>query len=66
LISPGDLVIVINYALVPAEHASSFQPAVVFVDEHNRVLSRGGDPAEVPEGSGLMRSDEVAVGGMVS
>lgn len=53
LISPGDLVIIIGYGLMDEEEARSFTPSVVFVDEHNRLQSQGGDPAEVPEGSGL-------------
>jgi aspartate 1-decarboxylase len=33
----GDTVIIIAYAWMSAEEARSFQPAVVFPDEHNRI-----------------------------
>ncbi|AUS79776.1 aspartate 1-decarboxylase [Actinoalloteichus sp. AHMU CJ021] len=46
LISPGDLVIIIAYARMPAEEARRFVPSVVFVDERNRVVRQGVDPAE--------------------
>ncbi|MER7916667.1 MULTISPECIES: aspartate 1-decarboxylase [unclassified Streptomyces] len=60
LISPGDLVILIAYASMTDAEAASFVPHVVFVDEHNGISGVGGDPAEVPEGSGLKRGDLVA------
>ncbi|MGW1377986.1 aspartate 1-decarboxylase [Streptomyces sp. NPDC002446] len=60
LISPGDLVILIAYAAMTDAEAASFVPHVVFVDEHNALAGVGGDPAEVPEGSGLKRGDLVA------
>ncbi|MFE9400337.1 aspartate 1-decarboxylase [Streptomyces sp. NPDC006530] len=60
LISPGDRVIIIAYAAMTDEETASFVPHVVFVDEHNEVVDLGGDPAAVPEGSGLKRGDLVA------
>ncbi len=60
LISPGDLVIIIAYAAVTDEEARELQPRVVFVDGENKVMSCGGDPAEVPAGSGLKRGDVVS------
>lgn len=60
LISPGDLVIVIAYAAMDDAEAKTFEPRVVFVDERNAVVDLGGDPAAVPEGSGLSRGDRVA------
>ena len=60
LVSPGDLVIVIAYAQVDALEATSFQPDVVFVDERNRVVQIGVDPAEVPEDSGLLSGAAVS------
>jgi len=57
LISVGDLVIVINYALVPLDSAAELTPSVVFVDERNRPLITGTDPAAVPNGLPLMRGD---------
>ncbi|QIY55587.1 aspartate 1-decarboxylase [Streptomyces sp. RPA4-5] len=60
LISPGDLVILIAYAAMTDDEAAAFVPNVVFVDAHNGISGVGGDPAEVPEGSGLQRGDLVA------
>ncbi|MEX2982714.1 aspartate 1-decarboxylase [Streptomyces sp. C36] len=60
LISPGDLVIVIAYGSMDDAEARTFEPRVVFVDEHNAVAHLGGDPAAVPDGSGLSRGDRVA------
>lgn len=57
LISPGDLVIIISYAQVSDEEARGLKPSVVFVDEQNKVSQTGHDPAEAPEGSGLLRGD---------
>lgn len=38
LVQPGDKVIIIAYALMTPEEAAAFSPAVVLVDEQNRVL----------------------------
>ncbi|THA24001.1 aspartate 1-decarboxylase [Streptomyces sp. RKND-216] len=57
LISPGDLVIIISYAQVSDEEARGLKPSVVFVDEDNKVSLTGHDPADAPEGSGLLRGD---------
>ena len=62
LVDPGDLVILIGYAQVTTEEARALRPSVVFVDEHNRVVTTGADPAEAPEGSGLTRGDAVVSG----
>lgn len=61
LISPGDLVIIIAYGTMDDAEARTFQPSVVFVDERNRAVDLGSDPAAVPEGSGLSRGDRLAV-----
>lgn len=37
LVNPGDLVIIIAYALIPEEEARDTEPSVVHVDEHNRI-----------------------------
>ncbi|HOY11744.1 MAG TPA: aspartate 1-decarboxylase [Saprospiraceae bacterium] len=34
----GDIVIIISYALMTPEEAKDFKPAVVFPDEHNRIV----------------------------
>jgi aspartate 1-decarboxylase len=49
LVRPGDLVILISYGQMDDAEARTYQPRVVFVDEANRVLDRGTDPARVPE-----------------
>jgi aspartate 1-decarboxylase len=51
LVHPGDLVIMIAYAQLTDAEARSFQPHVVFVDEHNRVVTVGDDAADVPAAS---------------
>ena len=53
LVQPGDLVIVIAYALVSGEEARDLKPRVVFVDERNQILLQDCDPAGVPGGHGL-------------
>lgn len=52
LINPGDLVILIAYAQMEDAEARSYEPKVVHVDEDNRIISLGDDPAEaVQEGT---------------
>ncbi|RZS41209.1 L-aspartate 1-decarboxylase [Herbihabitans rhizosphaerae] len=53
LINPGDLVILISYAQMDEAEAAAYQPKVVFVDEHNKIVETGADPGHAPEGSGL-------------
>lgn len=60
LVSPGDLVIIISYAMVAEAAARSHRPRVVFVDGANRPVSADIDPAGVPAGFGLVRGDVVA------
>ncbi|WP_405113288.1 aspartate 1-decarboxylase [Micromonospora sp. NBC_01405] len=57
LIQPGDLVIILAYGVYDEADVATAKPRVVFVDERNRIEILGGDPAEVPEGSGLFRGD---------
>ena len=61
LIAPGDLVIIISYASVRDEEARDLVPKVVFVDERNRLIREGGDPAEALPEFGTIRGDAVAV-----
>jgi len=56
LISPGDLVIIIAYALMTDEEATTFEPQVVFVDRRNRIVEVGHDAGDVPDGFGLQTS----------
>ncbi|TLQ42964.1 aspartate 1-decarboxylase [Streptomyces marianii] len=60
LISPGDLVILIAYGMVAEDEARTLRPRVVFVDEHNRVVSQGHEPADVPDGFGLRSGSRVS------
>ena len=46
LINPGDLVILIAYAQMQDAQARSYQPHVVHVDEHNRIIDLSTDPAD--------------------
>lgn len=48
LIAPGDLVIIIGYQVVSEAEARSPHPHIVFVDERNRPVAIGEDPAEAP------------------
>ena len=57
LISPGDLVIIVGYALMAEEDARSYQPNVVFVNGDNQLVRMGTDPAEAYDGVGQVRGD---------
>jgi aspartate 1-decarboxylase len=49
LVHPGDLVIIISYAMLTDAEARSFTPTVVHVDQDNRIVAIGTDPAaDVP------------------
>lgn len=39
LVAPGDLVIVISYAMMTVDEARAHEPTVVFVDEVNRITA---------------------------
>lgn len=59
LVHPGDLVIIMNYALYDDAELASRKPRVVHVDEDNRVVKIGNDPAEpVPGAPDQRRSVE--------
>ena len=60
LIHPGDLVIIMSYAVLDDAEARALQPHVVHVDEHNRVVKIGNDPAEPVPGSDQLRGDLAA------
>ncbi|KMO83526.1 MAG: aspartate 1-decarboxylase [Mycolicibacterium rufum] len=51
LVHPGDLVILIAYAVVDDAEARALQPRVVFVDADNRMVELGNDPAHAPAGA---------------
>ncbi|AZM56959.1 aspartate 1-decarboxylase [Streptomyces sp. WAC 01529] len=46
LVHPGDKVIIISYAQVEDAEARALRPRVVHVDEANRMVALGDDPAE--------------------
>lgn len=46
LINPGDLVILIAYAQMEDAEARTYEPKIVHVDENNRMITLGTDPAE--------------------
>lgn len=62
LVAPGDLVILIAYRQMDDAEARVFEPNVVFVDANNKIVTLGNDPADAPEGSGLIRGDLVSAG----
>lgn len=45
LIHPGDLVIVLGYAILGEDDARGRKPHVVHVDDRNRVVGLGNDPS---------------------
>ncbi|WP_306356922.1 MULTISPECIES: aspartate 1-decarboxylase [unclassified Nocardia] len=53
LVQPGDLVILIAYGMMDERELKSYEPRVVFVDDRNRQVELGSDPAHAPEDSGL-------------
>ena len=58
LVQPGDLVIIISYALVSDGEARTLEPRIVHVDDRNAILKLGKDAAEpVPGASDQQRGD---------
>jgi aspartate 1-decarboxylase len=60
LVHPGDLVIIMSYAVLSDAEARALEPLVVHVDGKNRVVKIGNDPAEPVPGSGQIRGDAIA------
>jgi aspartate 1-decarboxylase len=60
LVHEGDLVIIISYGMFDDAEARALTPAVVHVDEKNRVVKIGSDPAEPVPGSDQVRGDRAA------
>jgi len=60
LVHPNDLVIIMSYALLNDLEAKALNPLVVHVDEQNRVVKIGNDPAEPVPGSDQLRGDAIA------
>ena len=59
LVHPGDMVIIMSYAVVTDAEARSMAPHVVHVDGKNRVVKIGNDPAEPVPGTKQKRGDVV-------
>ena len=60
LVHPGDLIIIMSYALMDEGEARALTPRVVHVDADNRVVKIGNDPAEPVPGSNQKRGDIAA------
>jgi aspartate 1-decarboxylase len=54
LVHPGDTVILISYGQMDTAEAAAYEPRVVFVDEHNRIVESGADPADAPGDTDLV------------
>ncbi len=51
LMQAGDMIIIMNYAVLEDAEAKALKPRVVHVDEDNRIVRIGKDPAETVPGS---------------
>ena len=60
LVHPGDLVIIMSYAVLDDAEARALKPTVVHVDGKNRVVKIGNDAAEPVPGSDQKRGDFIA------
>jgi aspartate 1-decarboxylase len=60
LVHPGDLVIIMSYAVLDDAEARALEPRVVQVDEKNRIVKLGNDAAEPVPGSNQKRGDLLA------
>ncbi len=60
LVQPGDVVILIAYAMVTDEEAVALRPRVVHVDAANRIVDRDADPAAVVPGQPELRRGDDA------
>ncbi len=60
LVHPGDLVIIISYALLTDAESRTVVPRVVFVDADNRAVGTSADPADTFGSDDLLRGDALA------
>ncbi len=60
LVQPGDVVILIAYAMVTDEEAVALRPRVVHVDNENRIVHSDADPAAVVPGQPELRRGDDA------
>lgn len=56
LVSPGDKVIIMSFKQVDEDEVKSYTPRVVHVDENNRIIELGDDPAAPTSGAADQRS----------
>ncbi|GAA4980895.1 aspartate 1-decarboxylase [Kineococcus glutinatus] len=61
LVACGDLVIVMSFLLLEEDEVRGHRPRVVHVDERNRIVGTGDDPAEPVPGAPDQRSGAVAI-----
>jgi len=62
LVHPGDLVIIMSYAVMSDAEAKAMKSHVVHVDDKNRVVKVGNDPAEPVPGSDQKRGNLITAG----
>ena len=60
LVHPGDLVIIMSYAVLDDAEARTLEPRVVHVDGQNRIVKLGNDAAEPVPGTDQKRGDFIA------
>jgi aspartate 1-decarboxylase len=60
LVHPGDLVIIMSYAMLDDAEARTLEPRVVHVDDRNRIVKIGNDAAAPVPGTGQLRGDLVS------
>ena len=60
LVHPGDLVIIMSYAVLDDTEAKALKPLVVHVDKKNRIVKLGNDAAEPVPGSNQKRGNLIA------
>jgi aspartate 1-decarboxylase len=60
LVHPGDLVIIMSYAVLDDAEAKALKPLVVHVDQKNRIVKLGNDAAEPVPGSNQKRGNLIA------
>lgn len=51
LIRPGDLVIIMSFHGLSEQEVADYAPRIVHVDEHNRIVALGNDPAQPVPGT---------------
>ena len=61
LVHPGDLVIIMSYAVLEDAEARALEPRVVHVDEENRIVKLGNDASEPVPGSDQKSGKLIAV-----